>query len=43
MSTDEQPCDECAAMERKVLVASIVAGALMGAGLVFVVMSKAKP
>jgi hypothetical protein len=34
----DQPCDECAQMERRVLVASIVTGALMGAVVVFVVM-----
>ena len=38
MSADGQPCEECAQMERKILVVSIAAGALMGAGVVFFIL-----
>lgn len=42
MSADDQPCEECAQMERKVLAAGIVAGALMGAGVVLFIASRSR-
>jgi hypothetical protein len=38
----EQPCPECAQVERRVLITCIAAGALMGAGVAVLVLRKAK-
>lgn len=37
-----QPCEECAQMERKVLIAAVLGGALMGVGVCLFVVSKVK-
>ena len=41
-AADDQPCDECAQMQRRLLAGSIIAGAVLGAGLVFVILKAAK-
>jgi len=37
-----QPCPDCERVERAVVIGAAVAGALMGAGLVFVILSRSK-
>jgi hypothetical protein len=36
----EQPCDECAAMERRVLIGAIIAGAVLGAGAAIFILKR---
>lgn len=37
-----QPCPDCERVERAVIIGAAVAGGLMGAGLVFFILTRAK-
>jgi hypothetical protein len=40
VTTSDQPCDECVAMEKRVLIGAVVAGLLLGAGAAIFVLRR---
>ena len=40
MTEDGQPCEECATMERRLLIGAILAGVLLGAGAAIVILKQ---
>ena len=42
MSADGEPCPECSAIERRVLIGTMVGGALVGFSVAFVIFKMAR-